>query len=765
MADGPYRFQQGAGQYYYPQHNPQTHHPRHLQQPRNQSPVNSSRVGFGSNNDTPSPNRSPGPNSSPAHNPYSMYNSNHQQSRHGIMNGTSHQQFNLHMNMAKQFQHPGHQQQGHHQNQQHQDHTGHNGHVATFGNHQHNVSTGGLSNAAPHFTPARMQNGTPNNVQNGLSKPPNDHWATQMHLAQQSREATQPHHYARNANTSKTTLAGGQNGVRQEADREERNRATKGDAAERQQIWMALDFGGQGLKSISPALFDYSFLDKLYLNFNKLSYLSPSVGRLRSLTHLDLSQNELRELPAEIGMLVNLRTLLLFDNQLETLPYEMGALYQLEVLGVDGNPLHDEFKNIIVEHGTGELIRYLREQAQDPDPPSDRDWIVLDDTPSSNSPQDKITALSYNTLCDKYATQAQYGYTPSRALAWEHRREVLLDEIRARDADFVCLQEIDQHSYNEYFRGALAHNDYKGVYFQKIRARTMQQKDADFVDGCVTFYKNSKYILLDKQLINFTECALDRKDLTSAQDVFNRVMPRDDIAVLSFYENRVSGARLMVVNAHLFWDPQFKDVKVVQAALLMDHVTNMAEKYAKWPACTNKTLYRYANGEKEDDGVEEEPVELGPSLKYSSGADIPLIMCGDFNSKPDSGVYDLIAHGSLPHDHPDLMSYTYGKITGKGTSHPFSLKSSYSNIGELPFTNYTPGFTGVIDYIWYSSNAFQATGLLGEVDPDYLKRVPGFPNYHFPSDHLALLAEFVLKSKKEKKTVEADFGPQRDRRA
>ncbi|KAK5018132.1 Glucose-repressible alcohol dehydrogenase transcriptional effector [Cryomyces antarcticus] len=111
------------------------------------------------------------------------------------------------------------------------------------------------------------------------------------------------------------------------------------------------------------------------------------------------------------------------------------------------------------------------------------------------------------------------------------------------------------------------------------------------------------------------------------------------------------------------------------------------------------------------------------------------------------------------------MSYTYGKITGKGTSHPFSLKSSYSNIGELPFTNYTPGFTGVIDYIWYSSNAFQATGLLGEVDPDYLKRVPGFPNYHFPSDHLALLAEFVLKSKKEKKTVEADFGPQRDRRA
>jgi len=49
-------------------------------------------------------------------------------------------------------------------------------------------------------------------------------------------------------------------------------------------------------------------------------------------------------------------------------------------------------------------------------------------------------------------------------------------------------------------------------------------------------------------------------------------------------------------------------------------------------------------------------------------------------------------------------------------------------------------------------------GLLGEVDTDYMKRVPGFPNYHFPSDHLALWVEFVVKGKKERKQVEADFG-------
>jgi CCR4-NOT transcription complex subunit 6 len=45
-----------------------------------------------------------------------------------------------------------------------------------------------------------------------------------------------------------------------------------------------------------------------------------------------------------------------------------------------------------------------------------------------------------------------------------------------------------------------------------------------------------------------------------------------------------------------------------------------------------------------------------------------------------------------------------------------------------------------------------------------MKRVPGFPNYHFPSDHLSLLAEFVVKGRKEKKAItEPDFGPSRRR--
>jgi CCR4-NOT transcription complex subunit 6 len=580
---------------------------------------------------------------------------------------------------------------------------------------------------------------------------------------------------------NKNVMAGTTNGTQKETDREERNRpaANHVEEAKENHIWTILDFGGQNLKVVSPSLFQYEFLTRLYLNCNKLRKVPREVGKLRNLTHLDLSLNDLNELPPEMGMLVNLKQLLLFDNHLESLPFDLGSLYQLEMLGIEGNPIGEDVRNIIVEQGTTELVKYFRENAQGmrttsvtkliadqifagPEPPPERDWIVLDET--SEPGQESVTALSYNILCDKYCTQSQYGYTPSAALAWEHRRETILAELRERDADIVCLQEIDQDSFNDFFRASLAHNDYKGVFWPKGRARTMAEKEAKLVDGCAIFYKNSKYILLDKQLVDFANTAINRPDMKGEHDIFNRVMPRDDIAVLAFMENRTTGSRLIVGNVHVFWNPAFTDVKLVQVAILMEQITKFANKWAKFPPCTDKVVYRFTNGDgDEGEEVPDTTQEPGPSQEYSDGAQIPLLLCGDFNSMPDSGIYELIVQGNLSSQHEDLGSRKYGNFTRDGISHPFSLKSSYSAIGELSFTNYTPGFVGVLDYIWFSTNTLQVVGLLGDVDKSYLERVPGFPNYHFPSDHLALYAQYVIKSRKEKKVVEPDFGQGRDR--
>lgn len=189
----------------------------------------------------------------------------------------------------------------------------------------------------------------------------NEHWQQQLQLAAESRQATSPHYHARviAQQTKGIQLISSNTDIENGADG--RNGASAGKPASRQG-WNALDFGGQGLRALTTSLFNYAFIEKLYLNSNKLKVLPPAIGQLRKLNHLDLSGNELTELPEELGMLSNLKKLLLFDNNIRTLPYEMGYLYRLETLGIEGNPLNDVLKSQIMKDGTKALIKYLKEE-------------------------------------------------------------------------------------------------------------------------------------------------------------------------------------------------------------------------------------------------------------------------------------------------------------------------------------------------------------------------------------------------------------------
>jgi CCR4-NOT transcription complex subunit 6 len=130
-----------------------------------------------------------------------------------------------------------------------------------------------------------------------------------------------------------------------------------------------------------------------------------------------------------------------------------------------------------------------------------------------------------------------------------------------------------------------------------------------------------------------------------------------------------------------------------------------------------------------------EPAPRPPPL-YSDGTKIPLIVCGDYNSVPDSGLYEFLSNGTLPPDHSDFMSHSYGKYTSEGLRHKFGLKSAFAGIGELSMTNFTPTFKGAIDYIWYSTPNLAVNAVLGDVDKVYLEKAVGFPNAHFPSEYV-----------------------------
>ncbi|CAI4212840.1 unnamed protein product [Parascedosporium putredinis] len=618
----------------------------------------------------------------------------------------------------------------HHQGVQ-QDPNAHNGGNPNLG-HPSNYSA--LSNPNPYSTNS-LQNGHSNTPSAGQGQVINEHWAKQLRLSKDAERAHiamtdqhQPHYYARlKASENKGIgLPAPANGASGQADTEDMRRPMAMEKVVKRQDWHNLDLSGQGLRNLSPSLFAYEFLRELYIASNKLTRLPPAIGRLRQLTHLDASYNEITDLPPELGMCTYLRTLLLFNNRLRTLPFELGSLHMLEMIGIEGNvQLAPELRLEIVEKGTKSLITYLREGAPVPDPPPVRDMITIQEDVSSNLERFKV--LTWNVLCDKYATPQTAPVSRCRLL---------------------CLQEISTEAFKEDFSPELAKYDYKGVQWPKTRAKTMSEKDALGVDGCAVFWKASKYVLLDKQVIEFASIAINRPDMKNQHDVFNRVMPRDNIAVICFFESRLTGARMVLVNVHLTWDSALADVKTIQTGILMEHVTKMAEKYARWPAVKDKKLLTFSASRATGDEAPEAPVlEPAPSQEYRNNTDIPLLVCGDFNSQEDSSI----------------SNYQYGSFTRDGIEHPFSLRDAYAHIkgtpDQLPFTNYTPGFADVIDYLWYSTNTLEVVELLGPPDADYLKRVPSFPNYHFPADHIQIMADFVIKARKDKKVLtEPDFG-------
>lgn len=367
--------------------------------------------------------------------------------------------------------------------------------------------------------------------------------------------------------------------------------------------------------------------------------------------------------------------------------------------------------------------------------------------------------LSWNTLCDRYATSSTYGYTPSEALSWEYRSYTIMQELQARDPDIICLQETAMESFDEFFSPQLAKNGYKGVFVPKTRVSHMTPKDQRAVDGCSIFFKIGKYMLLDKQQVDFRQTAINRPDMKATEDVFNRVMPKDNVAIYCFFESVETGNRFIVVNAHLCWEALLADVKAVQTGILMELITKQSERYTRKPAISSDEKRR-GRTSTTDDGSPQGRTDPAPSQEYRNNTDIPLLVCGDFNATRESSVYELLDRGRVSPNHPDLAGHSYGHFTRDGIEHPFSLRSAYAHIAgtqdDLIFTNYTPPFTGIIDYIWYSTNTLDAISLLGPPDYDYLKRVPGFPNYHFPSDHIQIMAEFTFKVRKDKKSLGDD---------
>uniref|UniRef100_A0A915C2Z7 poly(A)-specific ribonuclease n=1 Tax=Parascaris univalens TaxID=6257 RepID=A0A915C2Z7_PARUN len=503
----------------------------------------------------------------------------------------------------------------------------------------------------------------------------------------------------------------------------------------KQPRWTELEIHGR-VKNVSPGLWQMTSLTALFLNGNALTRIPNEISHLVNLTMLDLSFNKLRSLPAELGDMISLCHLYLNSNLLRVLPYELGKLFRLQTLGLQGNPLSPELSKIYSEpNGQQKVLQFLLDHlAINTLAPPDRQWVMIRHA-DPERPIATFTVLCYNVLCDKYASSNLYSYCPSWALNWEYRKAAILKEIRHYEADIITLQEVETEQFRSLFLPELEAIGYAGIFSPKSRAKTMSEEDRKYVDGCAIFWKYDKFEMDREHLIEFTQIAI--KKAQTSEHMLNRVMPRDNIAlcaVLRIKENVYSSRRmamspsdnvvgnpLVVCTAHIHWDPEFCDVKLIQCMMLVQEIGNLLEEIS-------------------------EKYRITPQQT-------PILICGDLNSLPDSGVFEFLSKGAIAKDHPDLKGFrddpclTRLSATDdpKVYTHALRLDSAV-DVNALPFTNYTLEFKGVIDYIFSTPQSLARLGVLGPLDMTWVQanKIIGFPHPHIPSDHVPIMAQYAI---------------------
>ncbi|CAH2063664.1 unnamed protein product [Thlaspi arvense] len=343
-----------------------------------------------------------------------------------------------------------------------------------------------------------------------------------------------------------------------------------------------------------------------------------------------------------------------------------------------------------------------------------------------------FTVLSYNILADTYASSELYSYCPTWALSWTYRRQNLLREIVKYHADIVCLQEVQNDHFDEFFAPELDKHGYQALF--KRKTNEVFVGNTNSIDGCATFFRRDRFSHVKKYEVEFNKAAQSLTEafipLSQKKVALNRLV-KDNVALIVVLEAKfgnqaaeIPGKRqlLCVANTHVNVSHELKDVKLWQVHTLLK-------------------------------GLE----------KIAASADIPMLVCGDFNTIPASAPHALLAMGKVNPMHPDLAVDPLGILRPHTKlSHQLPLVSAYSAFARMAgsvtaeqqrrrmdpasneplFTNYTRDFLGTLDYIFYTADTLTVESLLELLDEESLRKDTALPSPEWSSDHIALLAEF-----------------------
>lgn len=341
-------------------------------------------------------------------------------------------------------------------------------------------------------------------------------------------------------------------------------------------------------------------------------------------------------------------------------------------------------------------------------------------TVSISSSPIRFRVVSYNILAELYATRQAYPYCDSWSLSWPFRKRMILQEIEAAAGDVVCLQEVQMDHFDQHLNPSLTEMGFDGIFKAKSRDSMGQYGK---VDGCATFWRRTKFVMVENYSIEFNELARRGAmelglDEAEGRKYLNR-LSRDNIAQIVVLEvltpsGKANRQQVCIANTHLYSNPQRPDVKLWQCLSLVRELE-----------------------------------------QFLTQRDLALLLCGDFNSEPDSAVYEFLSDGQLNRPHPELEQ--------QGQQHPvhvlpdlqdiyhsLNLSSSMGSVmgAEPLFTNYTANFKGTLDYIFYSNQRLYVTAAnnLPSAQELQFSSGEGLPSACYPSDHLLLCCDVAIAS-------------------
>lgn len=354
-------------------------------------------------------------------------------------------------------------------------------------------------------------------------------------------------------------------------------------------------------------------------------------------------------------------------------------------------------------------------------------------SPKASTAPGKFSVVTYNLLADLYTNTSDMFSCQKWMLSWSYRRQNLLAELVAYNADILCLQEVQSNHFHEFLMPELQKHGYTAVYKKKTTELYTANKFA--IDGCATFFRKDRFALVKKYEVEFNKAALSLAD-SLGEDLkkvaLNRLL-KDNVALIAvlealdppLQEGSVNPRRqlICVANTHIHANPELNDVKLWQVHTLLK-------------------------------GLE----------KIATSADIPMIVAGDFNSVPGSAAHDLLTQRSVRPDHKELKNDPLGIFRPlTKLHHNLVLASAYAAAAENgstdassqkqrkcldlkhkepKYTAWSKAFKGTLDYIFHTSESLVPVSTLELPDDSEMSRHNGMPNESWSSDHIALMAEF-----------------------